>query len=187
MTTVPEIAAGVTVEFLIFAFALGILYRLYGRILPTPQRVIVRAFEKGVILRGAKVERVVGPGAYWISPKSLLALCDMRPKPFQVQGQDLIAADHARLRVSLGGEYRIVDPARFICENSDSYGAFFLELRQSLRVAATELSNDSILGSQSPLTVRVRDLLVPRAAQLGLELTRLDVWEVVLVGWPHPA
>ena len=187
MATAPEIAAGITVEALIFAFAIGILYRLYARIIPTPQRAMVRAFEKGVILHGAKVEKVVGPGAYWISPKSLLVLCDMRPRPFQVQGQDLIAADQARLRISLGGEYRIVDPARFVSENSDAWGAFYLELRQSLRVAATELSNDSILGAQSPLTVRVRDLLVPRAAQLGLELTRLDVWEVILVGWPHPA
>ena len=182
-----QIAAVVTVEAVLFAAALGLLYRLYGRIFAVPTRVVVGAFEQGVVLRGSSVEKVLAPGRYWMTPRRSLMRVDMRPKPLQIPAQELIALDEARIRVSLGGELKILDPARFVAESSDAAGAFYLELRQALRMAATELPSEAILGSQSLLTARVGDLLIPRAAQLGVELTRLDVWQVVLVGWPHPA
>jgi regulator of protease activity HflC (stomatin/prohibitin superfamily) len=137
----------------------------------------------GVVLREGKVEKLLGPGAYWITPKCRMILCDVRPTPFQVPSQELLTFDGMAIRISLGGEYRISNPAFFVTESSDAFGAFYLELRQALRVAVGELNSPGFLSGQAPLTARMKELLVPKAAQLGIEMTQLEIYECVPVGW----
>jgi hypothetical protein len=107
----------------------------------------------------------------------------MRPKPFQIAAQEVQAADDMLLRLSLGGEYLISDPAKFVSENSNSFDAFYLELRQALRTAAKEFDGHSIIAEQSALIARVKELTIPRGDQLGVELMHLDAWETTPIGW----
>ena len=74
-------------------------------------------------------------------------------------------------------------PASFVTESSDAFGAFYLELRQVLRVAVGELNSSGFLSGQALLTSRTKELLVPKAVQLGIEMTQLEIYECVPVGW----
>jgi regulator of protease activity HflC (stomatin/prohibitin superfamily) len=179
----PEVAAGIAVETVVAVIAAGTLYRLWSMIFSAPQRQKVLAFQSGVVLRGSVTEKVVGPGLHWVRPSQTLVLCDMRPRPFQIAGQELIAADGMAVRISLGGEQRIADPAIFVRESSDGFGTFYLELRQSLRIAVSEYTGDAIVADTNLLPSRIRELLVPHAAHLGLEIATLDVSEAVPLGW----
>jgi regulator of protease activity HflC (stomatin/prohibitin superfamily) len=163
--------------------ALGLLYRLWGGFFPTPSRKTVLAFQQGVVVLENKVERLVGQGSHWITPKRTLIVCDVRPVPFQVANQQVQAADGMQLRVSLGGEYLITDAAKFVAQNSSSFDALYLELRQALRTAAREFEGHSIMNDQSALIIRVKELTIPRADQLGLELTQIEMWEATPLGW----
>src|SRR5665213_2181734 len=156
MESAVEIAVGVAVEVFLIAAAVGVLYRIWGKVFAVPQRHSVLAFQSGVVLRGGEVEKVVGPGTHWMTPKRTLVLCDMRAKPFQVQGQESITQDGMGVRISLGGEYRVTDPGVFLTGSSHAFGAFNLELRQTLRTASGEMSGDAILGEKTPLVARVR-------------------------------
>ena len=187
MSSPLEFAAGVAVEVLLFALAGGVLFRLWGHLLPLPRRNTIPAFHQGVILRHGKVEGVRGAGSFWLTPGRSIMLCDLRPRPFQVAAQELLAADGMGVRVSLGGEYRIVDPGAFVTQNTDSFGTFYLEVRQSLRSAVSELNGQTALMNDGPITARMKELLVPRAAHLGLEMTQLEVWEAVPIGWVRQA
>lgn len=129
MATPLEIAAGVAVESVFVAVALAVLYRLWGWFFPVPKRRVVEAFQRGVVLREGRVERILSPGAHWIRPKQTLVVCDVRPTPFQVLGQELLTLDGMGVRVSVSGEYRVADPARFVSESSDSFASFYVELR----------------------------------------------------------
>jgi regulator of protease activity HflC (stomatin/prohibitin superfamily) len=161
----------------------GLIYRVWSWFLPVPKRQLVRPFQSGVVLRDGGVEKVLTPGSYWITPKRALLLCDMRPTPFQVPAQELLTTDGLAVKISLGGEYRITDPAAFLTRNSDSFGAFYLEVRQALHAAVRELDGKSFLGEQSLLATRVKELVIPAASQLGLELTRLELFESAPIGW----
>lgn len=183
MSSPAEIAAGVTVEMFLFALGLGLLYRVWGRIFAVPQRQAVQAFQCGVVLYAGRVEKVLTPGRYWIMPSRTLLVCDMRAKPFQVPAQELLASDGMGVRMSFGGEYRIANPTSFVAESSDAFGSFYLDLRQALHAAVGELSSENVLNGQSLITARVKELLIPRAAQLGIEMTQLEIWEAVPVGW----
>jgi regulator of protease activity HflC (stomatin/prohibitin superfamily) len=147
---------------------------------------VVPALQQGVLLREGKVEKVLGPGTYWITPKRTLLLCDIRPTPFQIGSQELLTADGMGVRVSLGGEYRVINATSFVSESSDAFASFYIELRQALRVAVGELNSENFLGEHALIAIRTKELLVPRAAQLGIEMTQLEVWEAVPVGWLRP-
>lgn len=177
-----EVAMGVVVEIGLAAIVCGMIYRLFGNALPLPRKVVVPALHQGIVLRDAELVRIVPPGNAWVWPRQSMALCDMRPKPFQIQSQDMIAADGMGVRVSVSGEQKIIDPVAFVSQNSDSFGTFYLEMRQALRVAVSELESEAILRGQSLVTVRMEELLVPKAAQLGIELVSLEVWEAMPLG-----
>jgi regulator of protease activity HflC (stomatin/prohibitin superfamily) len=183
MLSPSEIAVGATVELFFATIALAVLYRIWGWFFATPKRQIVPAFQVGIVLREGNVEKTLSPGAYWITPKRRLILCDVRPTPFQVPSQELLTSDGMAVRISLGGEYRILNPASFVTESSDAFGAFYLELRQTVRVAVGELNSPSFLDGQALLTTRMKELLAPKAAQLGIDMTQLEIYECVPVGW----
>jgi regulator of protease activity HflC (stomatin/prohibitin superfamily) len=183
MATPAEIAAGITVEVFFAALALGLLYRVWGKVFPLPKRAVILAFQRGVILRNGTVEKVLGPGTYWLMPSRTPVLCDMRAKPFQVAGQEAITSDGMGVRLSLGGEYRIADPAVFLTESTDAFSALFLEVRQALHRAVGESHKDFVLTDRQGLVPRIKELIAPRSAQLGVEVSLLDVWEAVPLGW----
>jgi len=116
-----------------------------------------------------------------------MIVCDVRPTPFQVAGQELLTVDGMGVQVSLAGEYRVANPAYFITESSDAFASFYLELRQALRLAAGEMNSAGFFGAQAQLAARVRGLLQPREAQLGIEMTQLDIFEAVPIGWLREA
>lgn len=187
MSSPLEIVAGIAVECVIFGLAGGLLLRLYGHFLPLPNRVTIPALHEAVILRKGAVESVRPAGTYWLAPGRSVTLCDLRPRPFQIASQELLTAEGMGIRVSLGGEYRILDPRSFVTQNTDSFGAFYLEVRQALRSAVGEMSGHMALVNDSPITPRMKELLIPRAAMLGIEMTQLEVWEAVPIGWVRQA
>lgn len=182
MATPLEIAAGAAVEVFIIGVASAVVYRVWGWFLPTPKRLAVSPFHAGVVLRGGRVERIVGPGAYWITPSRKLAVCDVRPVPFQLHAQELLTAERLAVRISLGGEYRISDPALYVMQSADSSATYLLEVKQALRNAVAEMGNDALLEGQSSLLVRIKELVTPRGDQLGIGLTQLDFYEFVPIG-----
>lgn len=183
MATPGEVAAGAAVELFLVTIALAVTYRVGSWFFAVPKRQIVQAFQRGVLLRENRVEKVLDPGAYWITPKRRLVLCDVRPTPFQVSSQELLTSDGMGVRVSLAGEYRVANPAFFATESSDAFRSFYPELRQALRLAAGEISSHDFFSGQARLTSCMRDLLLPKAVQLGIEMTQLDVYEAVPIGW----
>lgn len=177
-----EVALGAVAELGIAALFAGAIYRVWGSVIGAPRRLLVPALNTAVVIKDAKVERVLQPGRYWASSKKTVLYADMRPRPFQIQSQDMIAEDGMGVRISMTGEQKVIDPGAFVTANSDSYAAFYLEVRQALRTAVTENSSETALWSQTVITDRMRELLEPRAAQLGVELTSLDVFEAMPLG-----
>jgi len=144
-----DLIIGILTLAVIAAIALGVIYRLWGQIFSVPRRHVVLPFQKGVVMRGGSVDKILEPGSHWLKPKQILMPCDMRPKPFQVPTHALLTADGMTVRISLGGEYRVVDPAAFIHESSDSFGAMYIEIKQALHSAVGELEANALSRGHS--------------------------------------
>jgi regulator of protease activity HflC (stomatin/prohibitin superfamily) len=107
----------------------------------------------------------------------------MRPAPFELTGQELLTADSRLVKVSIGGEYRVANPALFVAESSDASSTFDLEVRQALRNAVGELTSSNFLTEHAVLPLRIKELLVPRATQLGIDLMQIQIYEAAPRGW----
>jgi regulator of protease activity HflC (stomatin/prohibitin superfamily) len=118
-----------------------------------------------------------------LDPARTVVACDLRRKPFQINSQEVVTENRAVVRLSLSGECQVSDPAAFVRESSDSYSSFLLDIKQALRSAAAETHSKALLSGESLLLMRMRELLVPRAAVSGVELRQLEVIEVVPSGW----
>ncbi len=91
--------------------------------------------------------------------------------------------DGMGIRIGLGGEYQIADVVRFVGASTNGFDAFYMDLKQALRATVAEMEGDQLLRGDGELTARLRELLEPRSAHLGVELTKLEVWEAVPIGW----
>jgi len=180
---VVEIIAGTAVEVVLAAAALGLLFRIWSRFLPMPRKHRVLSFQRGILVERSGSSKVLNPGDHWVSSKRSLLLCDMRAKPFQVATQEVSMGDGMALRMSLTGEYRVADPVIFMTENSDPFGAFYLDARQALHAASRDFDGQAVLSEPFLMTARIKELLIPRAAHLGLDITQLNVSELLPIGW----
>jgi hypothetical protein len=182
LDSIPEIVAGVAVEVVVFGIAASVLYRfLSGRFL-IPKREIVLPNQRGVIVQGESIVRVAEPGTCWIRPKQHIIVCDMRPRPLQMAGLEIICGNAGIVRLSLSGRYQIADAAAFYIGSANAGDAIFVELRRSIAAAARQQSSSMIVAAPEAFASRIREAAAPAAARLGLEITELDIWDALFVG-----
>jgi regulator of protease activity HflC (stomatin/prohibitin superfamily) len=188
MSTLIENLAGAAVEVVIFGVAGGILYRVWRDASFLPQRKTLLPFNRGVVLEGERVVRVVEPGSYWISPKQSMVPVDVRARPLQTEQRELFTADKQRISLSFSGEYKVVEPSRFVVESTNGHGAFHLALETEISRAVAELSREELLQGTASPAERVRERIEPRAAELGIAISHLEVSDMIPFGWePHPS
>ncbi len=183
MADALETIAGTAVEILLIGFAGFGLRQLLGRMSFMPQRMRLMPFNRGVILHGDMVEGVVEPGYRWLKPGRTLTPVDIRRKPFQVPIRELVTGDNGAVRISFGGEYRVTDPALYLTESAEPFGALFVALERVIPSAISEFDTQAVVHTPTLLAERVKELIEPRATQLGMQITSLEVSNVVSIGW----
>ena len=182
MSTSPDLATLATAFSCVVLF-LVLLFRFFGRYLPVPRQLRVPPFKAGVFLLNDKPERVVPPGTYWVTPKRDILTCDTRSTSYKVQPEDFLTSDNFGLRISLTGQYRIVDPTAFLTASSNATSAFFLEVTQALRAATHELSGHNLSFARGTLPTQLQQLIGPMSAKYGITLESVDVEQFVPLGW----
>ena len=155
MATAPEIAAGITDRSSLSSLSpdSAILYRLYARFIPArPQRLPSSAHlrkRRHPARRTSRKDR---------RPRCLLDQSQVRCSSSAICARNLsrsrarTSSPATRLACASRSAANTASPTppASSAKTLDAWGAFYLELRQSLRVAATELSNDSILWLRIP-------------------------------------
>lgn len=183
MSSIPEMIAGAAVEVLMVGVAGGILYRVWRGAHFLPQRKTLLPFNKGVVLEGERVVKVLSPGSYWLSPRWTLVPVDVRPRPFQMLPRNLLTLDGHGVCIRLQGEYKVGEAELFIRESSDGHAAFYLSLDREIAPAIAESARGDLLQHPSVTTDRIRERIEPRAAQLGINLTHLEFSELLPIQW----
>jgi regulator of protease activity HflC (stomatin/prohibitin superfamily) len=179
MTSGTDMLVGAAVEISVGAILVGVIYRVMGSPLGIFKLTKIQPFQRGVLMKGEAVDRVLEPGSHWIWSRRTVFLFDTRPKPFQLNSQDIQVSADTWVRVSLNGATKILDPARFVTASSDSLSTLYTSLRRLLTEAAKAQPLRWGADDGSMLAARIRQLLQHEAETLGLTVTALDVWEIV--------
>jgi|GEM_PF-2444313 len=183
LESLPEIMTGVAVEVAIFALFAGVIYRFFSGRFLIPKREIVLPNQRGVLVEGDRIVRVAVPGVCWVRPKQRIILCDMRSRPLQLAGIDVVSSDNGIVRLTLVAEYRIADAAIYYTRSANANDALFLQMRRALVETARIQTSASITVAPKAFAVTIGDAATPDVAKLGFEIVDLQIVEAISLGW----
>ena len=167
-------------EYIALLLVLVIIIWVYQRY---SAHIIVYSYQRGLRYQKGHLERVLEPGSYrYFKGNTHITVLDIRPQYEIIAGQEIMSADNIGLKMSIVAHYRIVDPIQAM-NNSASYTeAVHLELQMLLRQQAAAHTMDQLLAARSSLGQQLQEAMASRATELGLELIKVEVRDIMLPG-----
>ncbi|RFU69987.1 slipin family protein [Bacillus sp. V59.32b] len=143
--------------------------------------VTIFAFEKGVRFHNGTFKDVVGPGRYtYFTSRTRLEVFDMRPTVLQINGQELLSADHVGVKISLAVTYKVTDPQTLLSEYKDYDEYLYTTIQFKLREAISSLEMDEILNKRQSINDKVKELLINDTSLSGLSIRSVDLKDMML-------
>jgi len=142
---------------------------------------IVSEGVRGVIYRDGKFVREVGPGRYWIFPRSTLRTVNVNDITITVPSQEVLSQDRLALRMSAVATIRIRDARKALETSSEGYyNAIYRGLQLALRDLAATSSLEALLDQRASLDERLLTLARPDCEAQGCELVRANVRDLMM-------
>ncbi len=148
------------------------------------QIVQVWEYERGLMYKKGKFERVIEPGRYvlWPWQHHHIRKVDTRETSQTVQGQEVLTSDKVGVRVTLIAQFKVTDPVA-ATHNVESYtDQLYQDLQLTLREQITGKTVEELLADREALSKHLHDDIAPRAEQFGVTVTRVGVKDIVLPG-----
>jgi regulator of protease activity HflC (stomatin/prohibitin superfamily) len=146
------------------------------------KEVIVFQYERGLLYREGKLERVLEPGRYrfWAGEPVEVAKVSLREMSHIVPGQGVLTADRIEVRVTLVAQYRVTDPTLALQAVENYTERLHQDLQLALRDAIAARTLDQLLEARSELGAELLRLSAEPARRYGVELSRVGLRDVIL-------
>jgi regulator of protease activity HflC (stomatin/prohibitin superfamily) len=146
------------------------------------KEITVYQYERGLLYRDGKLERVLEPGRYrfWASEHVEVAKVSLREMSHVVAGQAILTADRVEVRITLVAQYRVIDPALALQAVENYTEQLHQELQLALRDVVADRSIDQLLADRSEVGTELVRLSAESARRYGVELTRVGFRDVIL-------
>ena len=139
----------------------------------------------GVLFLDGRYIETLQPGkyAFWKRKATAQVVCvDRREQALEVPGQDVLTADRVTLRLTAVGTYRTVDPVRCVTAIDNAQQLLYREVQLAIRTAVGTRTLDALLAEKDVLSLQLAEVVKPKVAAFGLELTNLGVRDLILPG-----
>ena len=148
--------------------------------------VTVQQHQRGLKYVSGRFAEQLGPGRYlcWNPPdaKVAIAVLDTRRQLLNVPAQELMTKDKVTLRLTLTLEYAPTDLPVAVHAVADLREALYLEVQLAARDYLGATTLDELLEGREAMTRYLEARVVPRAKDLGVDVARVGVKDVVLPG-----
>jgi hypothetical protein len=183
MNSTSEFLADVALDLGLLGVVLVTLFRLLSGKFLVPSRMVILPNQRGVIVQGDRVVRVAEPGTCWVRPNQRVVLCEMRMRSLNLVGVEVLGSDSGIVRLSISGEFKIADPIVYYTISTQANDALYVQVRKSILVVAKQMTSANIVAVPELVATRLREVAASEAANLGLEIISLQVWEATSLGW----
>lgn len=142
---------------------------------------IIYDYEKGLHYRNGKFLGIVNEGRYFsIRPFSSIESVSMRKNSLFIPAQEVFTKDKIFIKITLGGEYRIVDPvkARHLSAHSDT--ELYSRLQIILRDEVALLDLDEFLEKRKDVAGRIEKIIQNITEELGLDVESIVIKDVIV-------
>lgn len=148
------------------------------------QQTIVWEYERGLLYRDGRFQRILEPGVYqfWRWQKTQIVKVSMRQVSEVMAAQEILSADKVEVRISLIAQYAVTDPKLAVNSVENYTEQLYHELQLGLREAVASRSIDQLLQSRNEIGVELLEKVAPQALNYGIVLRRIGIRDIVLPG-----
>lgn len=138
-----------------------------------------REYERGVVFRLGRFQKIKGPGLYWIIPAiDQKTQVDVRTKTVDIQPQETVTADSVTIRVNAVLYYRIMDPDKAINRVESYQMAVYQTAMTTLRNVVGQNILDDILQNRDKINFKVQEIVDEVTAPWGIVVERVEMKDV---------
>ena len=140
---------------------------------------IVQEYERCVVFRLGRYQRVAGPGLFWIIPLvEWTTKVDLRTRTQAVEQQETITKDSVTINVNAVLWYRIADPAKAIIA-VENYGAAVYQVAlTSLRNIIGQHVLDEVLKERDAINGALRAIVDEATTPWGIRIEMVEMKDV---------
>jgi len=140
---------------------------------------IVNQYERGVVLRLGKFNRISEPGLRFIMPIiEKMIKVDLRTVAIDIRPQEVITRDNIPTKVNGVVYVRVIDPKKFVLNVENPYYAVETYSQTILRDILSKHELDEILTKRQELSEEVENLVNERVKDWGLEVIDLKISDI---------
>ena len=140
---------------------------------------IIRPFEKGLVERLGKYQRLLGPGLNMIIPFfDTVIKVDMREVVLDVPPQMVITKDNVNVEVDAIIYAQVTDPVRSRYEIANYIIAATKLAQTNLRNVFGEIDLDACLTSRDEINSQLRDVLDTATDKWGVKVNRVELQRI---------
>lgn len=145
--------------------------------------VTVLEWERVLLLRDGRIDRVLEPGRHRYRPRrSRLLTVDMRPRLLLVPGQELLTSDGVTLRVSVQLRWQVVDPTSFVTGAESAQQVLYAAAQEAVRGGVGAVTLDEILADRSRLSDGFAEVVAERVESVGIRVESVQARDLMLPG-----
>jgi regulator of protease activity HflC (stomatin/prohibitin superfamily) len=149
-------------------------------ILPAALRVLPD-WERAVILRFGKFNRVTGPGIIWLFPYIDRALrVDTRIVTMDVPRQEMMTRDNVPVTVDAIVLFKVIDPKFAILNIENFIRTTSLIAQTTLRSTIGQAELDELLSQRDQVNQRLQTVIDEQTEPFGVKVTTVEVRDVAL-------
>jgi regulator of protease activity HflC (stomatin/prohibitin superfamily) len=139
----------------------------------------IRPFEKGLVERLGKFNRLLDPGLNFVLPFiDTVRKVDMREQVIDVPPQEVITKDNVGVTVDAVIYFKVTDPFK-VAYNVANFQYAALKLAQTnLRNEIGNLELDQTLTSREKINVQLRQMLDDATDAWGVKVTRVEIQRI---------
>lgn len=142
-----------------------------------------REYQRGVIFRLGRFERVRGPGLYWIIPfVDQKIQVDIRTRTVDIEAQETVTSDSVTIRVNAVLYYRIIEPEKAVIAVADYRTATYQIALTTLRNVIGQHLLDEVLKDRNKINQAVRPIVDEVTDPWGLSVERVEIKDVEIPG-----
>lgn len=140
---------------------------------------IIRPYERGLVERLGKFQRILEPGLNMIVPFfDILAKVDMREVVLDVPPQRVITRDNVSVEVDAVIYAQVTDPVRSKYEIANYIIAATKLAQTNLRNVIGEMDLDTSLASRDDVNAQLRDVLDEATDKWGVRINRVELQRI---------
>jgi regulator of protease activity HflC (stomatin/prohibitin superfamily) len=142
---------------------------------------ILKEYERGVIFRLGRLQRVKGPGIFFIIPfVDRMMKVDLRVVTLDIPTQEAITRDNVTVKVNAVTFFRVVDPGRAIVAVEDYRRATWQISQTTLRSVLGQSDLDELLIHREEINQKLQKIIDEQTEPWGIKVGIVEVKDVEL-------